>query len=646
MAVLKTSLTVLVLAATALAALPKNGGLNDERPTYKDAENAVYAPVEPKLRSLWWDNVTSNTDSVWAEYPRPLLRRDTWANLNGVWEFQFAKSADEVSKPPVHTTLEQRILVPYCMESGLSGIAQQSQSFYSWYRTSFKVPKSFKKNVILHFAAVDYEATVFVNGKKVGTHTGGYDKFSFDVTKYINKAGSNELILFVYDPTDANGNRSIGKQRIIPSHIFYTPCSGIWQTVSLESVPASEHITDIDIRAGADGSLNATIATSKDKSKAPVKISILDPADNSKVLFATNGTANAPFSFKVDPAPQVWSPDTPNLYNVTVSVGHDVAHTYTGFRTIERKDVNGVQRFVLNGKPIFQFGPLDQGFWPDGLHSPPSYEAMVYDLKYLKNLGMNFLRKHIKVEPDLFYEAADKLGLLLMQDMPALNIAAVNDAEQTEFERQLDILFRAHTGFPSVASFVIYNEGWGQQHNAPEIHLTEKAREIVQGHQLVNSMSGWDDWAYQIYNVSVGDYQDNHHYSSPQCGTPFFSRASVPYDGVRIGFQGEFGGVGHNVSIEHLWNDAVAINAINETYEIDKTVDVWNYRALRVIEELREQTELFDCNGGVYTQTTDVEGEVNGFLTYDRAYSRVDEEKWKTMISRLYETFDKKVNGA
>ncbi|KAI0808013.1 glycoside hydrolase superfamily [Fomes fomentarius] len=393
---------------------------------------------------------------------------------------------------------------------------------------------SFKENVILHFAAVDYEATVFVNGNKVGTHTGGYDKFSFDVTKYLNKRGANELILFVYDPTDREGNRPIGKQRVVPSHIFYTPCSGIWQTVSLESVPAAEHVTNVDIRSSADGS---------GESKTPLTLEFHDPKDNRRVIFRTRGSPNKPFQFKF-PSPQV---------------GRDVVHTYTGFRTVERKEIDGVQRFVLNGKPVFQFGPLDQGYWPDGLHSPPSYEAMVYDLKYLKNLGVNFVRKHIKVEPDLFYAAADQLGLLLMQDMPALNIAGVNEAEQTEFERQLDILFRHHTGFPSVTSFVIYNEGWGQRRDAP---------------------------------------------------------------------------------------DDVAIKAINETYEIDNTVDIWNYRALKVIEELREQTELFDCNGGVYTQTTDVEGEVNGFLTYDRAYSRVDEEKWKLAIQRLYETFHKKVNGA
>ncbi|KAL1713168.1 glycoside hydrolase family 2 protein [Schizophyllum commune] len=643
-------LHILALAAVARAALPKNGGLTDERPTYDSPEDAKYAPVEPKLKTQWTDKVTADPDNVWPEYPRPLLRRNDWTSLNGVWEFQFAdtNSTDEVENPPVNTTLAQRILVPYCIESGISGIALQPDTYASWYRTTFDVPDSYDQNVTLHFGAVDYETTIFVNGAKVGSHTGGYDKFFFDVTSNIVKGSSNELIVYVYDPTDAVGNRPMGKQRVVPSHIFYTPCSGIWQTVSIEAVPSTEYITNVDLRASADGSVNATISTSNNGSSSSVELAFIDPADGSKTFFTTNGTANTPFSFKVDPAPEAWSPDSPTLYNVTVTVGDDVVQSYTGFRTVERTEIDGVPRLVLNGHPVFQFGPLDQGYWPDGLHSPPSYEAMVYDLQYLKNLGMNFLRKHIKVEPDLFYAAADSLGLIIMQDMPALNNVApadIKDDEQAEFERELDVIVRSHVSFPSILSFVIYNEGWGQRTSAPEIHLTDRVRELVGTHQLIDSMSGWNDFAYQALNISVGDYQDNHHYSSPQCGTPFYSTASVPYDGVRIGFQGEFGGVGHNISIDHLWNDLEAINAINQTYEVDATVDVWNYRALRVIEELREQTELFDCNGGVYTQTTDVEGEVNGFLTYDRAYSRIDEGKWKAAISALYETFAAKVSG-
>ncbi|KAJ7699752.1 glycoside hydrolase family 2 protein [Mycena olivaceomarginata] len=627
-----------LLVACAQTPLPKNGGINDVRPTYDNPKDAVYKAIEPKLKTRWTDGVAADPDGAWAEYPRPQLKRDTWLNLNGVWEFQFANNSGDVNNVPVNTTLNQRVLVPFCIESGLSGIAQQST--FSWYRRGFEIPESFTDNVVLHFAAV------FVNGVKVGTHTGGYDKFAFDITAHITKNATNELILFVFDPTDdPAGNIPIGKQRRVPSHIFYTPCTGIWQTVSLEAVPSAEYITDITLRAAADGSVNTTVTTSTNSS-SPVSIAILDPADNSKTLFTANGTANSEFSFAMSPTPQVWSPATPNLYNITVTVGDDLVQTYTGFRTVERKEVDGVQRFVLNGEPLFQFGPLDQGYWPDGLHSPPSYDGMVYDLQYLKSLGMNFLRKHIKVEPDLFYHAADTLGLIIMQDMPALDLRAPTPDQQAEWERQLNVMVRGHTGFPSILTFMLYNEGWGQLSNGPEIELTPRIAEILAGHQLINSVSGWNDWGQQLFNISVGDYHDNHHYSSPQCGAPFYSIASTPNDPNRIGFQGEFGGVGVNTTIDHLWNDPVAIANINQTYEIDANTDIWNYRALRVIEELREQTEMFNCNGGVYTQTTDVEGEVNGFVTYDREVDHVDTEKWKAAIQALYDTFNKKVAGS
>ncbi|KAJ7649185.1 glycoside hydrolase family 2 protein [Mycena rosella] len=636
----------LILQAICVSAqtpLPKNGGINDDRPTYDNPEDAVYKAIEPKLKTRWTDDVAANPENAWQEYPRPLLRRDTWLNLNGVWEFQFANGADDVNDVPVNKTLNQRVLVPFCIESGLSGIAQQST--FNWYRREFDLPSTFTENVILHFAAVDYQATVFVNGQQVGNHTGGYDKFAFDITSHVAKNTTNEVILFIYDPTDSlDGNIPIGKQRKVPSHIFYTPCTGIWQTVSLEAVPRAEYITEISLRASADGTVNTTITTSANSS-SPVSIAVLDPCDNSKTIFTANGTANVPFSFTVSPAPKTWTPDAPNLYNMTVTVGDDTAQTYTGFRTVERKEIDGVQRFVLNGKPMFQFGPLDQGYWPDGLHSAPSYEAMVSDLHYLKSLGMNFLRKHIKVEPDLFYYAADTMGLIIMQDMPALDLRAPTPDQQTEFERQLDIMVRSHMSFPSILTFMIYNEGWGQLDTAPEIEITPHLASILSGHQLINSVSGWNDWAQQKFNLSVGDYHDNHHYSSPQCGAPFYSIASTPNDPRRIGFQGEFGGVGVNTTIEHLWNDRDSIAGVNQTYEIDDNIEIWNYRALRVIEELREQTEMFNCNGGVYTQTTDVEGEVNGFLTYDREENHVDTEKWKTEIQALYDTFNKKVSG-
>ncbi|EJD41515.1 glycoside hydrolase family 2 protein [Auricularia subglabra TFB-10046 SS5] len=618
-------------------ALPKNGGLTDERPKYNSPEEAKYQLVEPKLRTQWTDAPTENP---WPEYPRPQLRRDTWLSLNGVWELQEAKAND--TDVPYGKTLNQRVLVPYCIESGISGIALQMKNV--WYRREFEVPSDFDGGVVLHFAAVDYRSTVYLNGKEVGSHTGGYDKFHFDVSDVVKKDGKNELILFVNDPSD-DEMIPLGKQRIVPSHIFYTPCTGIWQTVSIESVPKGEYVTDIQLRAFADGTVNTTIATSKADSGSTVTVKF-HQQNGTDVIYTTTGKANTPFQFKVDFELELWSPDAPNLYNITVEVDKDVAQTYTGFRTVERKVVDGVTRFVLNGRPTFQFGPLDQGYWPDGLHTPPSYEAMVFDIKYLKNLGMNALRKHIKVEPDLYYYAADTLGIIIMQDMPAMPLRKPTEADQKEFERQLDILFKAHLSFPSILSFVIYNEGWGELQEAPYVYITPHIQEFIAGQQLVNAVSGWDDWARLRQNLSIGDFHDNHHYSSPQCGTPFYSRASVAYDRSRIGFQGEFGGVGVNTTEEHLWKDDVAIADIHSTYEIDENLEIWSYRALRVIEELREQTEMFDCNGGIYTQTTDVEGEVNGFLTYDRAEDHIqDQEQWKAAIKALFDTFEAKIKN-
>ena len=245
------------------------------------------------------------------------------------------------------------------------------------------------------------------------------------------------------------------------------------------------------------------------------------------------------FTFAV-PSPKLWTPDSPTLYNITVRMDSDEVKSYTGFRTISTGVVNDVKRPLLNGKPLFLFGPLDQGFWPDGIYTPSTLEAMVYDLEVIKKLGMNMVRKHIKIEPDLFYEACDRLGLLVMQDMPSMRVstnARPTDAEQAEFQRQLETMVNEHKSYPSVFAWVLYNEGWGQITDAhPEFALTERVRQLDPT-RLVNAVAGWHDHG-------AGDFHDNHHYAEPQCGTPFSSLPSTPYDPNRIGFQGEFGGIG------------------------------------------------------------------------------------------------------
>ncbi|PVH72689.1 glycoside hydrolase family 2 protein [Cadophora sp. DSE1049] len=579
-----------------------------------------YAVKEPPLTTDWTYKVGTNP---WPEYPRPQLERPDWQSLNGIWTYQNASSLNDTDSPPFGKPLANEVLVPSCLESGLSGI-QTRDALYSWFSTSFTVPSSWSgRQVLLNFAAVDYEATVYINGNQVGFNRGGYFRFTIDATEHVTFNGTNEMLVFVHDPVDSEGSViPIGKQTLRPSHIFYTPCSGIWQSVWIEAAPEN-YITQLDVDANMDGQVNVTVHSSSETS-SPVEIT-LDGSTHS-------GSSDAPFQFTVD-SPDLWSPDSPTLYNFTVKLGDDEVKSYTGFRTISKAEVGGIVSPILNGEPVFMFGTLDQGFWPDGIYAPPSREAMVYDLQVLKKLNFNMVRKHIKVEPALFYQACDQLGLLVIQDMPSLRADGVlpDDAQQAEFTRQLEVLINQHKSYPSIATWVIYNEGWGQLRDGvyPEFGLTDLVRSIDPT-RLIDSTTGW-------YDHGAGDFSDNHHYANPQCGTPFYSINSSPFDPTRIGFQGEFGGIGQNVSIDHLWNVQQAIDTINQTYEIDQTLDAWRYRGHFLLNELREQTEKYSCNGGVWTQTTDVEGEVNGLLTYDRRILRPDQETWSKDLQALYD---------
>ncbi|KAI0206998.1 family 2 glycosyl hydrolase [Astrocystis sublimbata] len=587
-----------------------------------------YEVKTPPLDTDWTYKVGTNP---WPEYPRPQLQRDRWQSLNGVWQFGEGKSAPGYPNG-------QDVLVPSCIESALSGVMENHIN--SWFSRDFKLSKDLNFNrdhrkIMLNFEAVDYQATVYVNDKLAGNNTGGYWRFSFDISNLLH-GGVNTLRVDVVDPTDGPGiSIPLGKQTLHPSHIFYTPCSGIWQSVWLESVPV-EHITQLDVAAGMDGTVDVTVTTSEN-SHDNVKVTVWD--DSGKDVATGHGKANKPFTFKVA-SPELWSPDSPTLYNLTVNVGHDEVKSYTGFRTIESGEIDGIKRPLVNGKFFFQFGTLDQGFWPDGIHTPPNYEAMTYDLKQLKALGFNMLRKHIKVEPDLFYRACDELGLLLIQDMPAMPADRLpNPEQQKEWERQLDILITEHRNYPSIYTWIIYNEGWGQLRDTyfPEDHLTTRVKELDPT-RLVDSTSGWHDHGF-------GDWHDNHHYANPQCGSPFYSTQSTPYDHKRIAIQGEFGGIGQNVSIEHLWNVQAAIDTINGTYEIDETIEAWNYRGHLLLDELRDQVEYFACSAAIWTQTTDVEGEVNGLLTYDRRILRPDVKQWKADIQALKDAAQKKHSG-
>jgi beta-galactosidase/beta-glucuronidase len=472
------------------------------------------------------------------------------------------------------------------IRTGVTGKGPDGKGrIYSWYQTSLEIPSDWpsSNDVLLNFGAVDYEATIFVNGKNAGFHRGGYFEFSMDVTPYLSTNGSNELIIHVYDPTDLDGTQiPIGKQTLNRGGmIWYTPCSGIWQTVWLESVP-SEHVAKLDLTADMDGKVNVTVHSSTNSS-SPVEVTIYEP-HTENVKATGTGTSGAPFVFTVS-NPELWHPDTPTLYNITIKFGSDTIQSYTGFRTVSRGVVHGVQRPLLNGEFIFPFGPLDQGFWPgtcyrctfqkytlktsikptqrtlltpaiDGIYTAPSVEAMTFDLQVLKRVGINMLRKHIKVEPALYYKACDEMGLLIIQDMPSLRpdvpdpsnpcgtIRLSGQDAQVEFNRQLALLVNQLKSHPSIFAWTIYNEEWGQSTDSskpwPEFALTDMVRSLDPT-RLVNAVSGWTDH-------TAGDFDDNHHYSTPQCGSPFWSTQGGGYDSAydssRIGLQGEFGGIG------------------------------------------------------------------------------------------------------
>ncbi|KAJ4414892.1 hypothetical protein N0V85_002960 [Neurospora sp. IMI 360204] len=665
---LSLSLSLLTLTTPSLASAIRQGAANPPKiPSSPngsgESQPQPYAPQPALLTTEWTASVGSDPSNHWAQHPRPQLKREDkwWQSLNGIWRYRnlyFASSArmnvDISTLIPERYAAgggggddalpleEKETLIPSCIESGFSGLAETNVTGMVFKRT-LEFPDNWTnetgRRVLIHFEAVDYEAMVYVNDQKLGHNVGGYFRFTVDATNALKKGVENELQVVVRDPTDEPGFYTPhGKQTRTPSHIFYTPCTGIWQSVWMESVPRDNYISDLDVAADMEGKVTMTVYSSSNTTTA-VKVSILE--DGAEVA-TYDGSSDQEFSFQV-PDPKLWSPDSPTLYNISVTMGDEQITSYTGFRTISKGAVNGIQRPLLNGKFVFQFGPLDQGYWPDGIYLPPTEEAMLYDLDLIKSLGMNMVRKHIKVEPQLYYHACDKLGLLVIQDMPSMRPAAIqaadfpNPTQQAEFERQLSVMVNQFKHHPSIVTWVIYNEGWGQIRdggNNPEFHITDAIR-ALDPTRLIDSVTGW-------FDHGAGDFHDNHHYASPQCGTPWHSSPNTPYDPNRIGFQGEFGGVGHVPDAKNLWPDPAAVATIPDTYELSADLDAYNYRTHVLLGELRDQVERYACSGAVYTQTTDVEGEVNGLVTYDRRVVRVNVTQWKSDIQALYDTAEKR----
>lgn len=461
--------------------IPQSGNATTTSGSTPTATNAVpYQLQVPPLDTPWTDKVGLNP---WPEHPRPQLKRENWLSLNGIWTWESVGTTNDTSGvggPPAGP-LGTEILVPSCIESAISGI-QDLNTTQMWYEKSFEVPRDWgNQNVLLNFEAVDYEHTVYIDGQQAGFFRGGYFRHTLDITQYLKRSngtsGRHELKVFVFDPTDlVNYVIPIGKQTRNPEHIFYRPCSGIWQTVWLESAPAN-HVSQLDVKAAADGSTTVKVHSSNNQTGTPVTIEVL--GQDGDILATGSGKSGETFNFQANGV-EAWSPDSPSLYNLTVTMGDDKVSSYTGFRSVSKGEVDGVVRPMLNGEFVFQWATLDQGFWPDGIYTPPTYEAMVFDLEELKKLGFNTVRKHvstvyaktsnlrhgriidhsacsqIKVEPDLFYWACDNLGLMVIQDMPSMSprVPAPDAAQQAEFERQFDILINEHLSYTSIVTWV------------------------------------------------------------------------------------------------------------------------------------------------------------------------------------------------
>ncbi|MBL4676964.1 MAG: glycoside hydrolase family 2 [Mucilaginibacter sp.] len=557
-----------------------------------------------------WTEQAQKAELPLNEYPRPQLQRTDWLNLNGKWDYTGGKSAPNALNPQTVASfvgVNQKILVPYCPESYLSGV-QKKQEINLWYRRTFELPASWKgKDVLINFGAVDHDATVFINGKKAGSHSGGYDGFSFNITPYLIK-GKNTIVVAAYDPND--GKAPSGKNG---PRGDYTFSSGIWQTVWLEPV-AHTHITSIKLLPDLDGKrLKVLVSTSSAGSVTAVALNGKKEVSQAK---AASGTY---FYLPID-KPELWSPENPFLYDLKITLNSsngkvaDEVTSYFGMRDIKLGKLNGVMRPFINGKFMMQLGLLDQGYWPDGVLTAPTEEALKFDIEYTKNAGYNLIRKHMKTEPQRFYYWADKLGLMVWQDMPAIwyqnEDTTVN---RRVFRKEWKAIMDEHYNSPSIVTWVPFNENWG----AFDVKNITNWTKQYDPSRLVNGNSGFNnnpDYQKPYGDPGNGDYVDTHIYVGPY-------GASVP-DGKRAASLGEFGGVGLFVR-DHMWP------VENNAYDYEPTKARLTDRYVFLLDRVEQLMKYKGLSVAIYTQTTDVEHEVNGVLTYDRKVEKMETKRIK-----------------
>ena len=603
-----------------------------------------WAPAGDRIKTKWADEVSPT--NAHPEYPRPQMVRQDWQSLNGLWDYAITPKSQ-----PCPRSFDGKILVPFAIESSLSGVGRTFTADDAlWYKTTFSVPSAWKgKRLMLNFEAVDWKAEVFVNDIKIGSHTGGYTHFSFDVTPYL-KSGANSLVVRVEDATD-NDFQPRGKQVSKPNGIWYTAVSGIWQSVWIEPV-APAHITDYNVVSSIkDKAINVSVDAAGTQEGDVVKVFLLDggigsstetanaakPAADGLYAVLASGMTVPGGSVTLNVAsPKLWSPDSPYLYGLDIQILRngkivDRVASYTAMREVGAYRKNGNTKLMgLNGEGIFQLGPLDQGWWPDGLYTAPTDEALKFDIQKTKDFGFNMIRKHIKVEPDRWFYYCDQLGIIVWQDMPSFAVSkrwgmyyygegedwpASPEAKSNYYKEWTEIINQVKK-FQCIAVWVPFNEAWSQFDTKDVVAYTKK----LDPTRLVNQSSGgnWEE--------GVGDILDNHHYPYP---------AFRMWDKNMINVLGEYGGIG--LPIEgHLW-------------QADKN---WGYVQYKNGDEvLAEYTDFAEqlkqlikqgCSAAVYTQTTDVEIEVNGLMTYDRKVIKMDEKKLRAVNEGIIKSMETK----
>lgn len=570
-----------------------------------------------------WTEQAIKADIPLSEYPRPQLVRSEWLNLNGMWDYMVDSTVIHPNRtiyPPSFPDNTEKIKVPFPPESEISGIARSGDSCF-WYRKVFSIPETWKgKHILLHFGAVDRISIIFVNGRKVGTHIGGYNAFCFDITDYLNQK-ENTLIVGAYDPND--GRAPSGKNG---PRGDYTFTSGIWQTVWIEPVE-KQHISNIQLNPNLQENCLEITTSCTEENLTIIATAYDQQKETARALSKSNITFNLPIS-----NPHKWSPDDPFLYNLKLQLKNqkgeivDEIDSYFGMRSIKLKNIDGVIRPTLNDEFIFHLGLLDQGYWPDGIFTAPTDEALLYDIQLAKRAGFNVIRKHIKVEPQRWYYHCDRLGLMVWQDMPNLWEPDGTDSViiRQQFKNELKEMIDQHINSPSIVMWVAFNENWGA-FNVKEITDWIKKYDP---NRLVNGMSGYNyspNYRKAYGDPGNGDFIDVHHYGDI---TPQIIPKS---SGNRAISLGEFGGKGLFIR-EHMWP------VYNDAYEMMLNKEHLTDTYVMMITKIEQMIKYFGLSTAIYTQTTDVEHEINGLVTYDRKIEKMNINKVQAINKAIIES--------